>query len=163
MNPTEPTARFALTPRIAMGFAALLAFCPLGYSQAPQPQEQDTATPTEPAAREPATEPAPSSARGAVADESAAAAPLPDEKIDQFAEAYVAVEGIQTQAAQQISSAADQEAANAVKVNAETEMIKAVERSGLKVEEFNEIVQAMTADTQLRTKVVEKIEQRRRG
>jgi hypothetical protein len=156
MNSTEPTTRFALTPRIAMGFAALFAFGAPGYAQTPEDQE--------PAARNPAAERGTqSSPQDAVADESAAAAPLPEEKINQFADAYVAVEGIQTQAAQQISSAADQEAANAVKVNAETEMIKAVERSGLKVEEFNEIVQAMTADAELRTKVVSKIEQRRRG
>lgn len=155
MNSTEPTRRFALTPRIAVGFAAAFAFCPLVYSQTP-PAQREAAAPQEPAAQDPAAEPgAPST--------SPSAAAVPEQKIDQFAEAYVAVEGIQTQAAQQISSAADQEAANAVKVNAETEMIKAVERSGLKVEEFNEIVQAMTADAQLRTKVVEKIEQRRRG
>lgn len=161
MNSTQSTIRFALTPRIAMTFAALLAFAPITYSQAPpesDPAAADTAPPAEPAAQDPAAE---SAAPGS--PQPSAAAAVPEEKINQFAEAYVAVEGIQTQAAQQISSAADQEAANAVKVNAETEMIKAVERSGLKVEEFNEIVQAMTADVQLRTKVVEKIEQRRRG
>jgi hypothetical protein len=152
MKSIDLTSRFALTPRIAMGLAALLAFAPLTYSQAPQPAPAEESEPQAPAATE-----TPSAAQPS------AAAAVPEEKIDQFAEAYVAVEGIQTQAAQQISSAADQEAANAVKVNAETEMIKAVERSGLKVEEFNEIVQAMTADVQLRTKVVEKIEQRRGG
>jgi hypothetical protein len=93
----------------------------------------------------------------------ATATPLAEEKMDKFAEAYVAVESIQTRAAQQLSTAPDADAANAVKSNAETEMVKAVERNGLQVEEFNEIVQAMVADNALRTKVIGKIEQRRRG
>jgi hypothetical protein len=153
MNSSATTRRFTLTPPIAMGFAALFAFAPLAYSQAQEPPLDEAAAPQEPTAQDPAAEPG-AAQSGAM---------VPEHKIDQFAEAYVAVEGIQTQAAQQIDSAADQEAANAVKVNAESEMIKAVERSGLKVEEFNEIVQAMTADEQLRSRVVEKIEQRRRG
>lgn len=86
-----------------------------------------------------------------------------DEKIDQFATAYVAVEGIQNQAAEQLNAAPDAESAKAVQANAEAEMIKAVERSGLQVEEFNQIVQAMVADNALRTKVIGKIEQRRGG
>jgi hypothetical protein len=149
MHSTHSIHRSALMPRL-VGIAALLAFAPLTYSQAPP--DSDT--------REPSATQAP---RGAQAPTQQQSATVSEEKIDQFAEAYVAVEGIQSQAAQQISSAADQEAANAVKVNAETEMIKAVERSGLKVEEFNEIVQAMTSDVELRNKVVSKIEQRRRG
>lgn len=152
MHPTHSTHRCALTARLA-GLAALLAFAPLALSQTPR--DSDT---QEPAASQ--TQPRESTTPMQQSQQSTT---VSDEKIDQFAEAYVAVEGIQTQAAQQMSSAADQEAANAVKVNAETEMIKAVERSGLKVEEFNAIVQAMTSDVELRNKVVQKIEERRRG
>ena len=123
--------------------AALLLLSGTAYSQIP------------PAGPDPADTPAPV--------QPATTSVLAEEKIDQFANAYVAVEGIQTQAAQQLSSASDEEAANAVKVNAENEMIKAVERTGLQVEEFNQIVQAMVSDNALRTKVIEKIEQRRRG
>ena len=39
---------------------------------------------------------------------------------------------------------------------AETQMIAAVERTGLKLEEFNGIVQTMTADADLRARVVAK-------
>lgn len=161
MNRIEPNIPFALAPpRLAVGVAAAFAFCSLAFAQTPLSERPPTP------AQEQAMQEAAADAQAtedSVAQESSSTttAPVSEEKIDQFAEAYVAVEGIQTQAAEQLSSAADEESANAVKVNTETEMIQAVERSGLQVEEFNEIVQAMNGDPELRTKVLEKIEQRR--
>lgn len=154
MNSIEPKTPLALAPpRIAIGLAAAFA-CSLTYAQTPGPT-------TDQATQDPATESA-APAQDPLTQESAPAAkPVSEEKIGQFAEAYIQVETIQTQAAEQLSSATDAESANAVKVNTETEMIQAVERSGLQVEEFNEIVQAMNVDPQLRTRVLEKIEERR--
>ena len=138
------SARF--TSFLAAGVLSLYSLSSVAQPEDPAQAQQSEATP--PAADAPAASPT--------------TAVVQDAKIDQFADAYVQVQGIQEQASQQLSSTSDAEAANEVKANAEAQMIQAVERSGLKVEEFNEIVQAMVADADLRSKVVSKIEQRRR-
>lgn len=90
------------------------------------------------------------------------AAPVADKKIDQFADAYIAVQEIQVQATEQLSATKDAEKAEVVKQSAETQMIEAVERSGLQLEEFNQIVQAMASDTTLRERVSDRIGERKR-
>lgn len=138
------SARF--TSFVAAGVLSLFSLSSNAQPEDPAQAQQSEATP--PTADAPAASPT--------------APAVQEAKIDQFADAYVQVQGIQEQASQQLSSTSDAEAANEVKANAEAQMIQAVERSGLKVEEFNEIVQAMVADADLRSKVVSKIEQRRR-
>lgn len=88
---------------------------------------------------------------------------IEEKKVDQFAAAFVAVQDIQAQAAQQLSNAADEQQATQVKANAERQMIAAVEREGLQVEEFNRIADLLNTDLALRSKVVEKVEKRRKG
>lgn len=88
------------------------------------------------------------------------AATVPDAKIDQFATAYVAVQSIQAQASQQLAATTDTKKADDLKANAESQMIKAVEKSGLQVDEFNQIASLMASDLTLRNKVLEKVQQR---
>jgi hypothetical protein len=102
-------------------------------------------------------EPAPgSSANGAAAN----AGPIEDKKIEQFADAYVAVQTIQQKAAAQLQSAKDPQAADKVKATAESDMIAAVERSGLQVPEFNKIVERMASDNEVRSRVAAKLQER---
>jgi Domain of unknown function (DUF4168) len=89
-----------------------------------------------------------------------AAAPIADAKIDKFADAYVAVQDIQSKASQKLESTTDPAQAQQVRSSAESEMIQAVKQTGLEVEEFNQIVQTMAADNDLRTRVAAKIQER---
>ncbi|MFL6548884.1 MAG: DUF4168 domain-containing protein [Povalibacter sp.] len=88
---------------------------------------------------------------------------IEDQKVDQFAAAFVAVQNIQAEATQELSTAKDEQAATQVKASAEQKMVEAVKREGLEVEEFNRIADLMTTDLTLRSKVVEKVEKRRKG
>jgi hypothetical protein len=99
------------------------------------------------------------------APESSAAAstPITDQKIEQFADAYVAVQGIQEKAATQLQTAKEPAQADQVKAKAESDMIAAVEKSGLKVDEFNMIVETMTANADVRERVAAKLQERQGG
>jgi len=98
----------------------------------------------------------------AQAPDSASQPAVADQKIDQFADAYIAVQEIQVRANEQLGAATDTTKADEVKKSAEDQMIKAVERSGLQVEEFNQIVQAMATDQNLRARVSDRIDSRKR-
>lgn len=91
------------------------------------------------------------------------AAQIDDAKVDQFANAYVEVQAIQTQTAQQLNTTTDAAKVTEVKANAERQMIAAVERSGLQVEEFNRIADLMTTDVALRSRVIDKVQKRSKG
>lgn len=90
------------------------------------------------------------------------AAPLQEEKINQFADAYVAVEEVHSKAAAELQTTTDPGAANEVKANAETQMIQAIERTGLQLQEFNQLVELCALDPALRKVVASKVEERRR-
>lgn len=144
-----------------IGAAAMTAS--IGWAQAP---ESPATAPTNPATTE---APAVNDSSPADATSPSTATPgaqtaINEQKIDQFADAYVAVQQIQTNAAAELdSSAGDPAKQQATQAKVENEMIAAVERSGLKLEEFNGIVQTMTADADLRAKVVAKIRQKMGG
>ncbi len=89
-------------------------------------------------------------------------APLEDKKIDQFADAYLAIEEIHAKAAAELEQTTDSKAANEVKANAESKIIEAVERSGLRLEEFNQIAELMAVDVGLRAKIADRVEKRRK-
>jgi hypothetical protein len=89
-------------------------------------------------------------------------APLEDKKIDQFADAYLAIEEIHAKASAQLEKTSDPEAANKVKAEAETQIIEAVERSGLRLDEFNQIAELMAVDLALRARIADRVEQRRK-
>jgi cytoskeletal protein RodZ len=130
----------------------------------PAPSQQEELPPTTtdedeqttPGAAEEPTEPTPS----AGAADSSTAGPIEDKKIEQFADAYVAVQTIQQKAAAELQSAKDPAQADKVKATAESDMIAAVERSGLQVPEFNKIVERMASDTEVRSRVAAKLQER---
>lgn len=103
------------------------------------------------------------SARQAPQGNSAASANISDEKIEQFADAYVAVQTIQEKAASDLQTAKEPAQADQVKAKAETDMIAAVEKSGLGVDEFNQIVETMTANADVRERVAAKLQERQGG
>lgn len=90
------------------------------------------------------------------------AAPLEDKKIDQFADAYIAIEQIHVQTAAELKQTKDAAAADKVKAQAESRIIEAVERSGLRLDEFNQIADLMTLDTNLRQKIASRVQERRK-
>jgi hypothetical protein len=162
--------------------AATCALAPAAFSQEPPPspppsaQDPDSADVGEPAQSQqqdlpPTTtddENEQQSAPGAATEEPAApgtsdtttAGPIDDKKIEQFANAYVAVQTIQQKAATQLQTAKDPAAADKVKAAAESDMIAAVEQSGLQVPEFNKIVERMASDTEVRSRVAAKLQER---
>jgi hypothetical protein len=95
--------------------------------------------------------------------ESETSAAIADEKVEQFAAAFIEVQKIQAQATQQLTSTTDEQQATAVKASAEKKMIEAVEREGMQVEEFNQIADLITTDMSLRARVVEKVQKRAKG
>ena len=72
----------------------------------------------------------------------------------------MAVQTIQQKAATELQGAKDPAAADKVKATAESDMIAAVERSGLQVPEFNKIVERMASDTEVRSRVAAKLQER---
>jgi hypothetical protein len=173
------TLRYQLLAALA---AATLA-APVAFSQEPpsppSPQDPDSANVGEPAQQQdlPPTTTDDQSAPGATTDEQeatspgaatapapsstdATAGPIEDKKLDQFADAYLAVQTIQQKAATELQTAKDPQAADKVKATAESDMIAAVERSGLQVPEFNKIVERMASDTEVRSRVAAKLQER---
>jgi hypothetical protein len=137
--------------RAAALASGLLAIAPATlYAQTPPEEKGPPLSTQEPA-------------QGPAAAEAAPATTVPEAKIDQFATAYVAVQSIQAQTSQQLEATTDTKKAEDLKANAETQMIQAVEKSGLKVDEFNQIAGLMASDLTLRNKVLEKVQQRSRG
>ena len=144
-------------------FAASAAAAPAAWAQVqePAPPAQEYPSPaTEsqmpPSQMEPATPATPES-------NTAAAANITDEKIEKFADAYVAVQTIQEKAASELQTAKDPAQADGVKAKAESDMIAAVEKSGLNVDEFNQIVETMTANADVRERVAAKLQERQGG
>jgi Domain of unknown function (DUF4168) len=146
------------------------AFAPAALSQEPDEElpptssaEQSSAADDLPSqsARELDEEAA--AAQETMPSESAAAPALDDKKIEQFADAYVKVQTIQQKASADLQKAPDTAAADSVKTKAESDMISAVERSGLKVDEFNQIVESMASNVEVRNKVAAKLQERSGG
>lgn len=170
-----------LRSQLLAALAAAILAAPAAFSQEPpspqpSPQDQDSADVGEPAASEQQNELPPTQADEPTTDEAATpgatdepapgsttdatAGPIEDKKIEQFADAYLAVQTIQQKAATQLQSAKDPQQADKVKATAESDMIAAVERSGLQVPEFNRIVERMASDTEVRSRVAAKLQER---
>jgi hypothetical protein len=140
-------------------FAASTIAAPAAWAQVQEPPPPAEEFPS------PAQESTPSqSAETPEAPSSTAAAtPITDQKIEQFADAYVAVQTIQEKAASELQTAKDPAAADKVKADAESDMIAAVQKSGLQVDEFNQIVETMTANADVRERVAAKLQERQGG
>lgn len=146
------------------------SFALAAFAQEPPPDETapDPATTQEPgqdpSTQDPATSADVDESTQATAPGAAATAePIAEEKIEQFADAYLAVQTIQQKAATELQSAKDPEQANKVKATAESEMIAAVERTGMQVPEFNRIVEIMASNNEVRSRVAAKLQERSGG
>lgn len=142
-------------------FAASAVAAPAAWAQVqePTPPAEDYPSP----AQESTQTPTQSSKAPEAPSSTAAATPITDQKIEQFADAYVAVQTIQEKAASDLQTAKDPAAADKVKANAESDMIAAVQKSGLQVDEFNQIVETMTANADVRERVAAKLQERQGG
>ena len=172
-----------LRNQLLAALAAATLAAPVAFSQQPpasppSPQGQDSVDVGEPAPQDqqelPPTQTDEQTAPGAATDEDqrapgnagtpgatdATAGPIEDKKLDQFADAYMAVQTIQQKAATELQTAKDPQQADKVKATAESDMIAAVERSGLQVPEFNKIVERMASDTEVRSRVAAKLQER---
>jgi hypothetical protein len=129
-------------------FAALLPIVCSTVTAQDSPPQPEPQTPSAPQEAAPAA-----LAEGDVAD---------DTKIDQFADAYLAIEAIHTKVAAQLKDSTTTDESDAIKANAETEIIAAVERSGLRLDEFNRIADVMASNTELRAKVASRVAERRK-
>lgn len=147
---------FKFNTQVALLAAGLLAAPALLQAQVPDEQ-----LPAEQAEQLPPDVTAPSQSEES--EQSEPTAQIEEAKVDQFADAYVAVQEIQAKAAQQLSATPEADKAIEVKANAEKEMVRAVERSGLEVEEFNRIADLMATDLTLRSKVIDKVQKRSKG
>jgi len=137
----------------------LIAAVAAAWSIAPAWSQQEQMPAATPQDREPAA----AADQGAPAQETMpgkSSAQIDDKKLDQFADAYVAVQSIQQKAATELQNAKDPEQAAQVKSNAENQMIAAVERTGLKVDEFNQIVESMASNNDVRSRVAAKLQER---
>lgn len=142
-------------------FAASTVAAPAAWAQVqePAPPAQEYPSP----AQESTQTPSQATEAAEAPSSTAAAAPITDQKIEQFADAYVAVQTIQEKAASDLQTAKDAAAADKVKANAESDMIAAVQKSGLQVDEFNHIVETMTANADVRQRVAAKLQERQGG
>lgn len=149
----------------ALTSAAWLA-APAALSQEP-PSDAHTTHPADPQAAgeelDEATPPAQDPSGRAVAPGGESAVTIDDQKLEQFADAYVEVQSIQQKAMSDLQSTTDPAQADKVKMDAESNMIAAVERNGLKVDEFNQIVQTMASNADIRNRVAAKLQKRSGG
>ena len=138
-------------------FAASAIAAPAAWAQVQEPAPPAEEYPS------PAQQATPSESTDVPSSSSAATTPVSDQKIEQFADAYVAVQTIQEKAASDLQTAKDPASADKVKQSAETDMIAAVQKSGLQVDEFNQIVETMTANADVRERVAAKLQERQGG
>lgn len=149
--------------------AATWCMAPFASAQMQETTPPTAAHPTDPATdpsmRQPTTPPPEQAAPAdpATPSQGAATTPVDQKKVEQFADAYVQVQTIQQKANADLQTTTDPAQADQVKSNAQSEMIAAVERSGLQVEEFNQIVASMAADNELRSRVSAEVQKRMGG
>jgi hypothetical protein len=141
---------FSMAKKSNVGAVALLATLLSGTAFAQAPNQAPPA----------GTPPASSSAiPPAATPPTEATTPLSERKMDQFVNAYVEVQTIQQSAASDLKTATP-EKVEAVKQKAEGDMVAAVERSGLAIAEFNQIVQTMQVDEGVRSQISAKVQER---
>lgn len=87
--------------------------------------------------------------------------PLDESKIDRFADAYIVVEEIQRDTAEQLSEITDSREASRKKLDADKRVNEAIRRAGLEPAEFDRIAQRMASDDSLKKKIAQEVAQRR--
>lgn len=88
-------------------------------------------------------------------------APLEERKLDQYASAYVAIEKIEQEVKARLSDAKNPEEKQEIRLGAEDLIFQAVERSGLALNEFNQIAELADRNDDLRMKLANKIDKER--
>ena len=83
---------------------------------------------------------------------------MDQQTLDNFAEAYTEVRGIQSDFADQLGSVEDREKAQSLQREAQEEMVSAVKDAGLSVQEYNQVASQMQNDPELREKVMQRTE-----
>ncbi|TVQ48264.1 MAG: DUF4168 domain-containing protein [Gammaproteobacteria bacterium] len=86
-----------------------------------------------------------------------------DATLENFADAFVEVQSIQTSASQEMEQAGDPAEAQDIQQRAQEEMVQAVIDTGLTVETYNRIAQQMNTDIDLREDVMARLEDRMGG
>lgn len=117
----------------ALFSAALLS---LGLAATAQAQQDSAANSEQPQATAPAQD-------------------FSDQQLQQFADASQEIAVISQEYTQQLQSAEDEQAQQDVRQEANDEMVKAVQNSGLEVDTFNAIGQAIQQDPELMQRVQE--------
>lgn len=79
--------------------------------------------------------------------------PITDEQLEQFAEALDDIERINDEFVTQLEQAESQEQAQELQISAQSEMVEAVEDSGLTVEEYNAIAYRMQNDPEIQERI----------
>ncbi len=83
--------------------------------------------------------------------------------LENFADAFVEVQSIQTSASRDMEQAGDPAEAQEIQQRAQEEMVQAVIDTGLTVETYNRIAQQMNTDIDLREDVMARLEARMGG
>ncbi|MET0987062.1 MAG: DUF4168 domain-containing protein [Steroidobacteraceae bacterium] len=85
---------------------------------------------------------------------------IDEQTIDQLADAYIAIEEIQTRANAELQNAEDQQGAYQVIESAQNAIIRAVERAGLNLRDFNRLSELAALDPTLSARIVERVRER---
>ncbi|AHE97545.1 DUF4168 domain-containing protein [Thioalkalivibrio paradoxus] len=83
-------------------------------------------------------------------------AAITEQTVDTFVDAFVAVQQIREDFAERLQSAADEHEAQTMQQEAQDEMMRAVEESGMSVQEYNEVAIALQDDPELMQQIQEK-------
>lgn len=79
--------------------------------------------------------------------------PITEEQLEQFADALDEIERINDEFVAQLEQAESQEQAQELQIAAQSEMVEAVEDSGLTVEEYNAIAYRMQNDPEIQARI----------
>lgn len=90
------------------------------------------------------------------------AAQIDEEQLGRYADAHLSVEAIRAEAAARVAEAKDARSINEIRARAEGEILHAIERSGLTLDEFNQIAELEKVDDELRERIERNIARRRR-
>ena len=85
---------------------------------------------------------------------------IDEKKIDQMATAYIAIEEIRTRATAELAKAEDQQGAMQIIQNAQHAIVRAVERTGLDLREFNRLSELAELDPTLNARIVARVKER---
>jgi hypothetical protein len=85
---------------------------------------------------------------------------IDETKLDKFVSAYSEVLQLQKEANEQRTTTSDSTANQALATETQTKMTSAVQRSGLGIDEFNQIAQQMLKDEDLRSRIAAKMQVR---